>query len=59
MRVLMGVTKDRHNTYYALKTVPSKPKGLRAAVALELKNGKGTQANLKLCVPKTLSGLLT
>ncbi|MGY4463937.1 hypothetical protein ACVWYI_007897 [Bradyrhizobium sp. LB13.1] len=30
MRVLMGVIKDRHNTYYALKTVPAKPKGLRA-----------------------------
>lgn len=47
MRVLMGVIKDRHNTYYALKTVPAKPKGLRAAVALELKNGKTSQANLK------------
>lgn len=47
MRVLMGVIKDRHNTYYALKTVPAKPKGLRAAVALELKNGKSSQANLK------------
>lgn len=41
----MGVIKDRHNTYYALKTVPAKPKGLRAAVALELKNGKTSQAN--------------
>src|SRR4051812_21612830 len=47
MRVLMGVIKDRHNTYYALKTVPAKPKGLRAAVAVELNNGKGSQANLK------------
>ncbi|MET4312840.1 site-specific integrase [Bradyrhizobium sp. RT4b] len=47
MRVLMGVIKDRHNTYYALKTVPAKPKGLRAAVALELSNGKASQANLK------------
>ncbi|MGY3546501.1 hypothetical protein ACVWZ4_001893 [Bradyrhizobium sp. USDA 4472] len=47
MRVLMGVIEDRHNTYYALKTVPAKPMGLRAAVALELKNGKTAQANLK------------
>ncbi|MET4070624.1 site-specific recombinase XerD [Bradyrhizobium sp. S3.2.6] len=47
MRVLMGVIKDRHNTYYALKTVPAKPKGLRTAVAIELNNGKAAQANLK------------
>lgn len=47
MRVLMGVIKDRHNTYYALKTVPAKPKGLRASVAVELNNGKVSQANLK------------
>lgn len=47
MRVLMGVIKDRHNTYYASKTVPAKPKGLRVAVALELKNGKASQANLR------------
>jgi len=27
MRALMGVIRDRHNTYYALKTGPAKPKG--------------------------------
>jgi len=47
VRVLMGVIKDRHGTYYARKTVPAKPPGLRAAVARELDNGKAVQAHLK------------
>jgi hypothetical protein len=47
VRVLMGVIKDRHGTYYARKTVPAKPAGLRAAVALELDNGKPAQSHLK------------
>ncbi|MGY4380436.1 hypothetical protein ACVWZ3_008075 [Bradyrhizobium sp. i1.3.6] len=47
VRVLMGVIKDRHGTYYARKTVPATPTGLRAAVALELDNGKAVQSHLK------------
>jgi hypothetical protein len=47
VRVLMGVVKDRHGTYYARKTVPEKPAGLRAAVALEYGYGKPAQATLK------------
>lgn len=47
VRVLMGVIKDRHGTYYARKTVPAKPERLRAAVALELNNGKAVQSHLK------------
>jgi hypothetical protein len=47
VRVLMGVIKDRHGTYYARKTVPVKPAGLRVAVARELDNGKAVQAHLK------------
>jgi hypothetical protein len=47
VRVLMGVIKDRHGTYYARKTVPEKPKGLQAAVARELNNGKAVQKHLK------------
>ncbi|QIG96819.1 MULTISPECIES: DUF6538 domain-containing protein [unclassified Bradyrhizobium] len=41
----MGVIKDRHGTYCA--TVPEKPKGLQAAVARELNNGKAAQKHLK------------
>jgi hypothetical protein len=47
MRVLMGVIKDRHGTYYARKTVPAKPEGLRTAVACELNKGKAAQSDLK------------
>lgn len=47
VRVLMGVIKDRHGTYCARKTVPEKPKGLQAAVARELNNGKPVQKHLK------------
>jgi site-specific recombinase XerD len=47
VRVLMGIIKDRHGTYYARKTVPEKPPGLRAAVARELDNGKAVQSHLK------------
>ncbi|MBR0869787.1 hypothetical protein JQ633_05415 [Bradyrhizobium tropiciagri] len=47
MRVLMGVIKDRHGTYCVRKTVPEKPKGLQAAVARELDNGKSAQKHLK------------
>ncbi|WLA74779.1 site-specific integrase [Bradyrhizobium diazoefficiens] len=47
MRVLMGVVKDRHGTWCARKTVPEKPKGLQAAVARELNNGKPVQKHLK------------
>ncbi|OKO88692.1 hypothetical protein AC629_08785 [Bradyrhizobium sp. NAS80.1] len=43
----MGVIKDRHGTYYARKTVPEKPKGLQAAVARELNNGKAVQKHPK------------
>jgi hypothetical protein len=44
MRVLMGLIKDRHGTYYARKKVP---KGLEEAVARMLGNGKQRQAWLK------------
>jgi hypothetical protein len=47
VRVLMGVIKDRHGTYYARKTVPQKPRGLQAAVARVLDNGKVVQKHLK------------
>jgi hypothetical protein len=47
VRVLMGVIKDRHGTYYARKTIPNKPEGLQAAVARVLDNGKGVQKHLK------------
>ena len=43
----MGVIKDRHGTYYARKTVPEKPNGLQAAVALELDTGRTLQKHLK------------
>ncbi|MCK1477399.1 site-specific integrase [Bradyrhizobium sp. 197] len=43
----MGVIKDRHGTHYASKAVPEKPKGLQAAVARELNNGKTVQKNLR------------
>jgi hypothetical protein len=45
VRVLMGVIKARHGTYCARNAVPDKPKGLQAAVARVLENGKdGTGA---------------
>jgi integrase len=44
MRVLMGLIRDRHGTYYARKKVP---KGLEAAVARMLENGKQRQSWLK------------
>ncbi|MGY3119778.1 integrase [Bradyrhizobium sp. S3.14.4] len=47
VRVLMGVIKDRHGTYYARKTVPAKPTELRKAVALELGTAKPAQSHLK------------
>lgn len=43
----MGVIRDRHGTWCARKTVPEKPKGLQAAVARELNNGKSVQKHLK------------
>ena len=43
----MGVIKDRHGTYCARKAVPEQPKGLQAAVARELNNGKAAQKHLK------------
>jgi hypothetical protein len=43
MRLLMGISKNRHGTYYAIKQVP---KHLQAAVA-RLDNGKGRQTWLK------------
>ncbi|MGY3693616.1 integrase [Bradyrhizobium sp. USDA 3240] len=43
----MGVIKDRHGTYCARKTVPEKPKGLQAAVARVLANGRAVQKHLK------------
>jgi integrase len=47
VRILMGVIKDRHGTYCARKAVPENPKGLQAAVARELNNGKPVQKHLK------------
>jgi hypothetical protein len=44
MRLLMGITKNRHGTYYAIKQVP---KHLQAAVAHVLNNGKARQSWLK------------
>jgi integrase len=44
MRALMGVSKDRHGTYYARKKVP---KELQEAVARVLANGKRRQSWLK------------
>ena len=44
MKVLMGLIKDRHGTYYARKKVP---KGLEEAVARTLGNGKQRQEWLK------------
>ena len=44
MRLLMGISKNRHGTYYAIKQVP---KHLQAAVARVLDNGKGRQTWLK------------
>jgi hypothetical protein len=43
----MGVIRDRHGTFCARKTVPEKPKGLQAAVARVLDNGKAAQKHLK------------
>ena len=47
MRVLMGVIKDRHGTYYARKAIPNKPEGLQAAVARVLENDERVQKHLK------------
>jgi integrase len=44
MRLLMGISKNRHGTYYAIKQVP---KHLQAAVARVLNNGKARQSWLK------------
>lgn len=44
MRRLMGVTKDRHGTYYAQQKVPER---LQVAVARVLGNNKPRQVNLK------------
>ena len=44
MRVLMGISKNRHGTYYAIKQVP---KPLQEAVARVLDNGKARQVWLK------------
>ena len=44
MRLLMGISKDRHGTYYARKKVPA---GLQEAVARVLGNGKARQTWLK------------
>ena len=44
MRLLMGISKDRHGTYYAIKQVP---KHLQEAVARVLNNGKARQTWLK------------
>jgi hypothetical protein len=44
MRLLMGISKDRHGTYYALKKVP---KHLEAAVAQVLERPKARQSWLK------------
>jgi hypothetical protein len=44
MRLLMGISKDRHGTYYAVKQVP---KHLQGAVARVLNNGKARQSWLK------------
>ncbi|MFZ1920622.1 MAG: hypothetical protein WAU57_03190 [Xanthobacteraceae bacterium] len=44
MRVLMGVIKDRHVTYYARQKVPER---LQTAVARILDNGKDKQVWLR------------
>jgi Domain of unknown function (DUF6538) len=44
MRLMMGLIKDRHGTYYARRKVP---KGLEAAVARVLANGKPRLSWLK------------
>lgn len=44
MRRLMGISKDRHGTYYAIKKVP---KELQEGVARVLDNGKRRQVWLK------------
>jgi hypothetical protein len=44
MRLLMGISKDRHGTYYAIKQVPVR---LQEAFAQVLKNGKARQSRLK------------
>ena len=44
MRLLMGITKDRHGTYYARKKVPPR---LQEAVARVLNNDKARQVWLK------------
>ena len=44
MRLLMGISKNRHGTYYAIKQVPSQ---LQEAVARVLNNGKARQSWLK------------
>ncbi len=44
MRLLMGIGKDRHGTYYAIKKVPVH---LQEGVARVLNNGKASQTWLK------------
>jgi Domain of unknown function (DUF6538) len=44
MRMLMGITKDRHGTFYARKKVPPR---LQEAVARVLNNDKARQVWLK------------
>ena len=44
MRLLMGLSKNRHGTYYAIKKVPEH---LQEAVARALNNGKASQTWLK------------
>ena len=44
MRLLMGISKNRHGTYYAIKQVPQH---LQEAVARILDNGKARQSWLK------------
>jgi integrase len=44
MRILMGISKNRHGTYYAVKQVPAH---LHEAVARVLNNGKARQSWLK------------
>jgi hypothetical protein len=44
MRLLMGISKDGHGTYYAIKQVPVR---LQEAVARVLNNGKARQSWLK------------
>jgi hypothetical protein len=44
MRLLMGISKNRYGTYYAIKQVPSH---LQEAVARVLNNGKARQSWLK------------